>query len=430
MNTRGLIIVGVVMEAGYISFYFVRESPTEVLLFIGVHTLAFLLLALMWWKSRTTHLHPESSRLIIGFAVLFRLTLVFHPPVGSDDIYRYVWDGKVAAHGINPFALAPTDSSLAHLHTVDLPSKINFPAMRTIYPPLAQGVFYSSNLLFGDSLVGMKLLFILADVLTILLLFKLLEVQPDKLLLYAWSPLPVMYVGLDGHVDALGIPLLLLSLYLIQRHKLLTGAVSLGFAALAKLYPLFLAPFLAHRAKGWRRIAMPAVPVVLLLLGCWLYWEPTGGLIESFIIYNTTFEFNGSLFQLVYAFIGSNEKAHLVSAILFVVWWGTVFALDRSLLEKTFLTFVGFIVCAPTVHPWYLTWLAVLLTLRWSTAVFVLLGFSAFSNWVVYHYRLTGVWETDALLLVIEYVPFYVLLVREVMQGTFSLRQASVEIGG
>ncbi len=429
MNARWLAVVGAIIEAAYLSFYFVRETPEEVLLFIGVHTFVFLLLVLARWKSRTSDLHPQTSKIIIGFAVLFRLTLVFHVPVGSDDIYRYVWDGKVAAHGINPFALAPSDSSLAHLHTADLPSKINFPKMRTIYPPLAQSVFFVSNILFGDSWAGLKVLLVLADIATMLILYRLFNVQLRNLLVYAWSPLPVLYFGLDGHVDALGIALLLLSLFLLRRGHLMKGALSLGLAALAKLYPLFVTPFLFHRTTGWKRIALPAVTIGLFLLGCSLYWEPTGGLVESFIIYSTTFEFNGSLFQLIYAFVGSNEKAHLAAALLFLMWWALVFALNRSLLEKVFLTFLGFIACAPTVHPWYLTWLAALLVLRWSPAVFVLLGCSTVSNWVVYQYRLSGQWETDALLLLIEYVPFYILLVREVLQGTFSFRQASVEVG-
>lgn len=430
MRARRLMIIGAMMEAAYVSFYLVKESAAEILLFIGVHTFAFLLLAFVWWKSRTANLGPHTVGLVVRFALLFRLTLVFHAPVGSDDIYRYVWDGKVAAHGINPYALAPSDSSLVHLHTDELPSKINHPTMRTIYPPLAQLLFAASNLLFGDSTAGLKILLVLADIATILILIKLLQSQLDKVLLYAWSPLPVLYFALDGHVDALGIPLLLLAVYLLQRSKLLKGSLSLGLAALAKLYPLVVAPFLFHLSKGWKRIAVPAVPVVVVLLGCWLYWEPTGGLFESFIIYNTTFEFNGSVFPLLHTIIGSNETARLVSAVVFVIWWGTVFALDRPLLEKTFLTFVGFIVCAPTVHPWYLTWLAALLPLRWSLPVFVLLGLSALSNLVVYEYRLLGVWQQKTWLLLAEYVPFFLLLLREVMRGTLLPRRASAGAGG
>lgn len=236
-------------------------------------------------------------------------------------------------------------------------------------------------------------------------------------LLYAWSPLPIMYFGLDGHIDALGIPFLLLFLLFVSTNRRAAGAISLGLAALAKLYPLFISPFLFCASEGWKRIILPIIPIAMLLLGCWFYWEPTGGLVESFKVFNSGFEFNGSMFHIIYEFVKTNKQAHIVSSILFLVWLGIVFFLNRSILEKTFLAFLGFIIFAPVVQPWYLTWLAALLALRWSTAVFVLLGLSNLSNIVVYQYRLTGVWNDNNLILFVEYLPFYCLLVWEIVKG-------------
>jgi hypothetical protein len=448
VKLRQLIVVGAFMELAYLSFYFVDGTPNEVLLFIGVNAFAFSLLSVLYLKSRSLNLEPPTPNLkqflflkhsdsslapsalrsefgvILAFAILFRLTLLFQPPVASDDIYRYVWDGKVAAHGINPLRYAPSDSALDALHTDDLPSKINFPTMRTIYPPLAQALFFVSNTLFGDSITGLKFLLVLADIATMLLLMQLYKLHKHyeliKLVLYAWSPLPIMYFGLDGHIDALGIPFLLLFIYLVGRSRLVAAAVSLGFAGLAKLYPLFVAPFLIFVTKGWKRIALPLIPIAMLVVGCWLYWEPTGGLFESFRVFNSEFEFNGSVFHIAYEFVKTNKQAHFVSSLLFLVWLGVVFFLNRSLLEKTFLAFLGFIIFAPVVQPWYLTWLAALLALRWSTAVFVLIGLSNLSNIVVYHYRLSGVWEDNTLILLLEYLPFYCLLMWEIVKGKFN----------
>lgn len=433
MSLRTLVIVGALMELIYASFYFVHESPTEVLLFIAVQTAAFVLYAAVFFRLRAQPT-AEASLLkwIIGFAVLFRVTLLFHQPVGSDDIYRYVWDGKVAAHGINPFAFAPADSTLRHLHTEELPSKINFPSMRTIYPPLAQVLFFFSNKLFGDSISGLKFLLVLADLATILVLILLTRSQQTQLtsvLLYAWSPLPILYFGLDGHVDALGIPFLLLAMLFVLRKKMVSGAVSLGLAALAKLYPLFVAPLLFPEGRGWKRVLLPLIPALMLLIGSLLYWEPTGGLIESFIVFNSTFEFNGSIFSLVYEIVGSNRQAHVASTLLFLVWLLGVFFLKRSFIEKVFLAFMGFVLLAPVVQPWYLTWLAALITLRWSVAVFVLLGLSNLSNFVVYEYRLAGVWEDNRAMLLLEYVPFYVLLAFEMARGRFGRQTHAMELG-
>jgi hypothetical protein len=96
-------------------------------------------------------------------------------------------------------------------------------------------------------------------------------------------------------------------------------------------------------------------------------------------------------------------------------------------LEKIFLTFFCFTLLSPVVHPWYLTWLAALLVLRWSAPVFLLLGLSNLSNLVVYWHRQTGVWETKTWLLGLEYLPFLLLLAWEFSRGSFSFAQTSAE---
>jgi len=126
----------------------------------------------------------------------------------------------------------------------------------------------------------------------------------------------------------------------------------------------------------------------------------------------------------VYALAESNEVAHAYCAALTLLWIAGVVLMDRPAVEKTFLIFLGMIFFAPVVHPWYLTWIAALLALRWSTAVFVLLGLSNISNLVVYQYRLTVVWQESLPLLLLEYVPFYSLLAWEIIKGEFGRRGA------
>lgn len=421
MSPRTLFIAGLVTALLYGSFYLVAESPAEVLLFLWVNALAFLIFTLVYVRLRKPGTE-EMLPVVISFGILFRLILLFHDPVGSDDIYRYAWDGKVAASGVNPFAYAPDDTALSHLRTADLPARVNFPEMRTIYPPLAQVLFAASHRMFGDSLAGLKFLLLIADVASIGLLVLLTSGFRNRVaavFLYAWSPLPVMYFGLDGHIDALGIPFLLLSVYFLRRSKRVYAAAALGLSVLAKLYPLFAAPFLISGTREWKKTALPAIPCVMLLIGGLVYWEPTGGLIESFLEFNKTFEFNGSIFHVLFLFIGSNVKAHYASTILFVCWLAFVFILPREYEEKLFLGFLGFILVAPVVQPWYLTWLAALLAIRWSTGVFLLTGLSNLSNITVYQYRLTGVWQDYVPVLLLEYIPVFALLLWELMRGKF-----------
>ena len=300
--------------------------PARCSLLIAVHTVMFVS---VWWIAWRIDRSPETEArllpVILGFALLFRLTLVAHDPVASDDIYRYLWDGRAAAHGFNPFAHAPADPALGALHTRDLPAKVNFPEMRTIYPPLAQVVFLGSALLFGDSLPALKSLIVLFDCATLgllLLLLRTFAVRRTAVILYAWSPLPVLYFALDGHVDAVGIPFLWWHCWLAARSKPVGAAFALAGAVLAKLHPLLLAPLLLRLGSGWRGVLYVVIPVLVLIAASLPYLESSGGLTESLLVYSSTWEFNGSVFWILKVLLGSNQAAHLASGIALVIWVG------------------------------------------------------------------------------------------------------------
>ena len=91
------------------------------------------------------------------------------PPHLSDDVFRYIWDGRVQAAGIDPYEYVPAAPQLASLRdpglwpaashwcvrpgTPDpdqpgallLPgcSRLNRPWVHTIYPPVAEGYFFA-----------------------------------------------------------------------------------------------------------------------------------------------------------------------------------------------------------------------------------------------------------------------------------------------
>jgi len=433
MSPLRLALVGVLLELCYLAFYCCGEGPGEVLLFIAVNAITYLILSYLIWRlkseSSVTKNRESALILVIAFGVLFRLTLVPHPPVASDDIFRYLWDGRVASAGINPFSYLPTDSHLAHLATSDLPAKVNHPEMRTLYPALAEGFFFLANRLFGESAAGLKFLLVIADSLTMVLLWRLIRRSGSSvmpLLLYAWSPLPILYFGLDGHVDALGIPFLILFLVYFVTNRQVRGAVALGLSVLAKLVPLILVPLMVRSAQGARRLLLLAVPVLMAVVGYLLYLDPSWGFVDSLKMFAAQWEFNGSIFSIVYFLTGSNETGHQVSAVLIVIYIGVLALVNRPIIEKVFWAFVGFILLSPVVHPWYLTWIAALLVVRWSTAVFVFLGLSNVANIVVYQFKAFGQWNDQPLLLLLEYVPVAILLAREIAQKDV-LRSAEPE---
>src|SRR6266496_3286021 len=100
-----------------------------------------LYLSAAWLSVRT---RDSRSLLVLGLtlAALFRLSIIFSPPDLSDDIYRYIWDGRVQSAGINPYRYIPADHSLFDLRDEKIYPNINRrDYAHTIYPPVAEGAF-------------------------------------------------------------------------------------------------------------------------------------------------------------------------------------------------------------------------------------------------------------------------------------------------
>src|SRR6185437_9152024 len=80
--------------------------------------------------------------LIFGVAIVLRAYVLLFDPMLSSDMYRYVWDGKVQAAGINPYRYIPDDPALAPLRDDAIYPNVNrHEYAPTIYPPMAQIIF-------------------------------------------------------------------------------------------------------------------------------------------------------------------------------------------------------------------------------------------------------------------------------------------------
>src|SRR5262245_42215925 len=190
----------------------------------------------------------------VAFAALFRLSLLFAPPLLSDDVYRYVWDGRVQAAGINPYRYIPADESLQDLRDTEIYPKINRREYApTIYPPGAEAIFFLTTRI-GQSVTWMKATMVGFEALTIWALTALLAsfgLPRQRVLIYAWHPLAIWEFAGSGHLDALAIAFLVLALLARRRDlKPVTGLL-LACATLVKLYPALLFPVL-YRRWDWR----------------------------------------------------------------------------------------------------------------------------------------------------------------------------------
>ena len=241
-----LLAVGSVSTLLYLQDFTIA---TYLWVFFPLFGLYGLAVVIVFWK------RPGSSScliLIVGFAVVFRLIVLFSPLVLSGDLYRYVWDGRVQRVGVNPYRYPPEAEALAALRDTAIYPQIIRPVLTTIYPPAAQMFFALITTMVPESIRGMKAFMVLFDLVTIGVLIRLLKTNgsdPERVVLYAWSPLVVFEFAGSGHVDALMLPFLLLALQARLAARPGSAGVLLGLATLIKLYPAVLFPALYSRRE-------------------------------------------------------------------------------------------------------------------------------------------------------------------------------------
>jgi len=197
--------------------------------------------------------------ILVGAAAM-RLALVFTEPTLSDDIYRYIWDGRVQAAGINPYRYVPSAPELAPLRDPAVWPQINRADYAvTIYPPVAQALFLGLTR-FGESAVVMKLglaLFEAATIAALIALLNRLAIPPARVAAYAWHPLPIWEIAGNGHVDAAMTALLVVGLLVFFKGRTLLAGVMVTLGAMIKP-PAVLALPVFWRPWNWR------LPLVVL----------------------------------------------------------------------------------------------------------------------------------------------------------------------
>ncbi|HLE68740.1 MAG TPA: hypothetical protein VJH87_03585 [Vicinamibacteria bacterium] len=234
----------------------------------------YLAMSLPWLAASCIAVRENSSRgsdtaLVLGVAVILRAFFLLTDPVLSDDVFRYVWDGRVQHAGINPYLYAPDDLNLAPLRDAlpEVYAGINNKDIPTLYPPLMQLLFYAATAI-SSSLLWMKAFYTLFDIALIFALARLLTalgLSPLRALVYAWSPLPIVEIAGSGHNDVAAVFFLVAALWAFERRREL-GSIALATASgLAKLAGFALLPFFWSFVKPRAFWAIPLATALAVL---------------------------------------------------------------------------------------------------------------------------------------------------------------------
>jgi hypothetical protein len=356
--------------------------------------------------------------IVIGFAVAFRVLLLFSPLVLSSDLYRYVWDGRVQRAGINPYRYAPKADALLMLRDTAIYPQIHRPELITIYPPGAQMLFTLITTVVPDSVRGMKATMVLGDLATLGLLVCLLRSHssnPERVLLYAWSPLVVFEFAGSGHVDALMLPFLLLALQARRVARPGLAGMLLGLATLVKLYPAVLLPALYRRRE--RRLLVGFG--VVLVLGYLPYAAGAGTQVVGYLpqYFGPWEDFNGGLrYFLILALAPLTGSARSMAlgfcATLLLLVAVAVQRCGTHYIGRAYRMISAYLLLVPTtLHPWYLIWILPCLCFYPVWGWLYLSGAVGLS-YLAYTQAYPGV---PMGLHLLEFLPFYGLLVAQVL---------------
>ena len=248
------------------------------------------------WLLRKATLKLAVGLILVG-GIALQVVAMTGPPRNSSDSYRYIWDGRVQAAGIDPYLYAPADEGVARLRNDFLwpghhgvctkteistinpadsvvagCSKLNRVRVPTVYPPVAEAYFLAVQLVApaDDSTIPIQAAAAsFAVLVTVILLFGLRRLGKDPRLaaLWAWCPTVILECGQNAHVDVVAVALTLVALLLLARAKTegrtVLGGVLLGLAIATKVTPVLVVPAVLRR--GWLLISASVAAAISLV---------------------------------------------------------------------------------------------------------------------------------------------------------------------
>jgi alpha-1,6-mannosyltransferase len=347
---------------------------------------------------------PIFSRrvVVIGMvlAAVWNIAFLRVPAGADDDIHRYVWDGRLQRLGYNPYIVIPSDPALAGLHTPETRT-LNNAYLPSPYPAGAE-LFFRAVTAIHESVLALKVAFAVCDFAIVFVLLDILRRSGQGahwVLAYAWNPLLAVEVAGSGHIDIVGVLLLLVSAAALERRWRTVAALAFGLAVAVKLLPIVLLPLY------WKRVRMRDAALAAIVVG--LLYTPfiSHGRIPigSLGTYVQSFRFNDPLF----AALERVAAPQLVAGLAVLVGFLTAIWIRRKSAAWSSDAFAwpiaASLLCAPVVYPWYLLWMLPFVRSA-STVPIIIWTVSIIPTYYVWHLRTLGrPWLVPGWIMLLEY---------------------------
>jgi alpha-1,6-mannosyltransferase len=397
-----------------------RERVVETIFLLLLAGIVYLVLC--YWTLRTPHV-TRSPRLLwwgLAAALVFRLTVWRVMPSLTDDPFRYRWEGQLQAAGGNPYQVRPRDAAYANLRDRTF-SRVTGKDFKAVYGPLTERLelwtYAVVSRLVPDpvrQVFWFKLPYAIFDLGVIAALRAWLAARglpPERVLIYAWSPLPIMEFWASGHNDSLALLLVALAFVAAARKRWTLAFAGLALATAAKIWPAFLIPLFI----GWngrRPLRWYQWWVVLPIMAA-LAWPYRSNVIEN-IRFMSGFaggwRNNDSVFGLLLWFTKDLYAAKKVVFGIMVATVGAVLLLRLPLERAALWVITITLMVSSNCHPWYLTWIVPLLAFLPVPALLLWTVLAPLAYQAVIAWFAMGVWQGSTAIRWYEYVPVYGLL--------------------
>jgi alpha-1,6-mannosyltransferase len=393
LNAKGyryvlmLLLLGCLQLIVYFNLYHTGNLGKAITAFIENYALlfAFYILTILFYRRYFSNGSSRPLRiLLLLFPILFRILMILSVASLSTDIFRYMWDGMLLGNGVDPYRYVPSSQELDRFKSVSYFEAYDHKSEFTIYPPLGQFFFATCYLLFGNSMLGLKSLVSIVDLLNGLLIVAILMKSGGDTfrayfgaLVYLWNPLVIVEFSNSGHVDALAIFFLLLSIYCLFALSIPSSATLLAMSFLTKWIPAVTIPifwkyFLNEKSSSfWKAVVSTALVTTIIVLP--FYLSSGLGFIMSMAYFTANWRFESTLSRLIVFvgnFSGSGElfMAKVISYAIFIAIYVAVLGKARlyraiKTIDCSILILALFYLITPAVYPWYATWLVALVSL-------------------------------------------------------------------
>ena len=378
---------------------------------------------------------------IFAAAAVMQGILIFTRPTLSDDMYRYIWDGRVQAQGISPYRYPPNAPELDFLRDKEIYPSINRKGVVTVYPPAAEAAYALLWRILPDNVHWFQTVMSAGGLLAGILLMGLLHDlnrSPARVLIYLWSPLLMFETAHSAHIDGLVLPFLVGAWWArVRERDGLTGFL-LGIATAMKFYPALLLPFLwrPRHSQGWWR--MPITFLITVFFFYLPYIAVNGQQVLGFLpqYFQETFNVSPLVSSLNHVLEALNQysptRLTLITLGLIVILgiWTIIHPAENgeTALRRCIWPIAVITLFSQNLFSWYMLWLLPLIAIflepsKKQFGILVLPRLNALTGWwlfcglVVLSYTFFIEWKPVNAAILAQFIPLYAILLIDLMRS-------------